>query len=789
MCDRCLIPKYGLILTLLSLMLLAVNVVQAGEVIQVGGVDAKFHLNHYGDYVADAKPVSTPEELLSQGVEFKPLDPNSHALIVSPQPDPVWLRFTLQNDSQAAKMVYLSMSYISMDYWDVFIPRDGGYRKIELGDQRPFGNRDIVIGPYVTELQVKADEKLTYYLRAQSAGQMLVPVNLYTGKAYITSSNVRTGFSLLFIGVALGLFLFSLMLGIQTRDIIYIVYSNLVLMRIFQLVISEGSIHLLLEKIPVVQQMSLVTLTTLYTCSSLLFHTYFLRFNEFYPRVNRAVLLVISGFLFIGLVLPHFHYTLAISLLRATVFLVNPFIVASAIMRIIQGYRPAALYLSAVILPIMATSYGNAAWSGQVPYLDTLPIWLGLSFSISLILFSFALSARIKALDNEKLEAENEAMQARIEAQTKSDFLAQMSHEIRTPMNGVLGISELMGKTDLNEQQQKYNRIIHSSGKLLLQVIDDVLDYSKIQAGKMTLEKIQFDPRELCVEMRQIFLAKFEEKGLAFKVDVDDGVPEYLIGDPTRIRQVLFNLVNNAFKFTTKGSITLSLKKAAAPNRYRFSVKDSGVGISESGQRNLFMPYYQTSKSITRKYGGTGLGLSICKQLCELMDGEIACTSKEGEGSTFWFDLPFSTELEKPVEKQTETDKAGHEEEAQNAVRCLHILIAEDNPVNQIVAQGMLSNLGHTFQSVTNGREAVNMIKAGQSKFDLVLMDCDMPELDGISATREIRGDENGKSVPIVALTAHALDSEINNCKQAGMNHHLTKPLKLDDLRALFRSL
>jgi hypothetical protein len=354
-------------------------------------------------------------------------------------------------------------------------------------------------------------------------------------------------------------------------------------------------------------------------------------------------------------------------------------------------------------------------------------------------------------------------------------------------MNGVLGISELMSKTSLDETQTKYNNIIHSSGKLLLQVIDDVLDYSKIQAGKMPIESIHFDPRELCDEMVEIFLTKFEAKSLTLAVAVEAGLPKTLGGDPTRIRQILFNLVNNAYKFTDKGGVKLSLTKSKTSGVYKFSVEDTGVGIPASGQKDLFLPYYQTSTSTSRKYGGTGLGLSICKQLCELMQGAIGFYSREGKGTCFWFTLPLTAVDESAVIKADTSDTTGNTESLTKNARSLHVLVAEDNPVNQIVAQGMLTTLGHTYQSVSNGREAVDLIKAKATKFDLVLMDCEMPELDGISATREIRASREGRSIPIIALTAHALEKQVENCKQAGMNHHLTKPLKLDDLREAFR--
>ncbi len=702
-----------------------------------------------------------------------------------------WFRFQSDDPKSVLADWVLEIDWPFLDWVTLYFYDASGQQVYQqtTGDKSASYQQGQVYRLPHFEFTLQPQTDYTFHLRIKTTSSVIVPITLMERHHYEDSQRNLEALYGVFFGSLLIMALYNAAISIFTRDKSYAYYvAYLLSVTFYALSITGFGQRYLWGGVPWINDQGLSLSVALSFLFGAFFVDHFLRLRQRNPWAHQAVRICQA-----------IYIVLALASLAGPEFIIVTIeqpvgLVACFLVLMVAGYEwrhgnPAAKYFLVAWLALLV---GTCAYTllllGLIPRnlftenIQMLGIWIEMLF-LSLVLADRINRSRIERLATMQalFETSKEKYEAEAEAKARSEFFAKMSHEIRTPIGGVIGIAELMKDTPLSPDQKKYLQTIANSGESLLAIVNDILDFAKMDAGKLELESISFNLSQLVEECIDIVAVRADQQKVKFVSDIDPAAPQQLMGDPVRLRQVLLNLLSNAIKFTEQGEIRLKVrcvdKSAGGSPQLEFSVTDSGIGLTDEQMARLFQPFQQADTSTTRRFGGTGLGLAICRELVELMGGKIGVRSQPGKGACFWFRVALPAAA---------PDIITNGAVASQALAGLNVLVAEDNPVNAMVVKGLLGRLGVEPVFVENGAEAFAWYQSNADKADAILMDCEMPEMDGFTASRKIREWEAARGlapVPIVALTAHSLGDFNAKCQSSGMDRYLMKPPTQDAIR------
>lgn len=558
------------------------------------------------------------------------------------QPNPIWLKGDLYNSQEERLKLFLVISAPMVDYFDFYLlDSNNDIKKIYTGNYRTFGSRAVDNRNFIFPVSIAANQTVQFYLRVQESGSLHLPIEIWSPIDYFEEYQYEQSKFTLYFGIFVTLILYNLFLWLTVRSIEYGYYVLYILSVLFIQASQTGlGSQFIWPNFPFIASIVVQVSVPFAVIFAALFSIKILKLtiHERLYKLNIFILLTATlSLLLTPLLSPHLHLKLIVFLgiIASSLFLLIGFL------KWRTGDLAAKIFTVAWFSFLLGTIIFGTTRLGLFPVntFNNEIMWVG--SIVEGLLLSFSVGARINQTRNEKAELEHEAARQEAENNAKSNFIAMLSHEVRTPINGVLGLSDLLGESKLDEEQTEFVNLIRFSGESLLTLINDVLDYSKIEAGKMAVELIETDLKNLVTSSLNTFKPLAKKFDIELVLNVTANVPDTIKSDPIRLIQVINNFISNAIKFTKKGSVVLSISVTDPKQNLRFEVSDTGIGLSQEQQNNLFQSFQQADSSTTRIYGGTGLGLFICKQLVSLMGGEIGVFSKPDEGSQFWFEIPL----------------------------------------------------------------------------------------------------------------------------------------------------
>lgn len=798
----------------LTLLLASLSSLAHATLTEIVGTDKPLNLGPSLEYFIDTEKTWSDKDVLS-GLAYTKFQSHEKAILsVGYQPNPIWIKLKLYNKTSITDRWVLDVNYAPLDNVTLYSAQSDGHYKIhQQGDHHPYENRDYASNTFPFKIHLPSYSTKTLYIKVENLSSIRIPISLSTEEVYLKhQQDIKLIYGLLF-GLMVALILFNAFLFVSTRDLGYFFY---VAYAIFFVAYQSSRFGLLTQYIWLdntwLSDRSLAfTLYGVILFSALLTQ-HFLHTKEFTPTLHKLLYIPIVYSIVatpLSLIIPNYYYVIQTAGISVSLFFI--FILFISLTNLIKGNRFARFYFPAwlcLIIGVVIDAASSFGVIGSNLFTSHISLFAG---GLEALLLSIALGDRINILQAEKDQVQQEAQKTLKQSydnlkrsnQIKDEFLATVSHELKTPVNGVIGNLELLKTTTLNNSQKDFlGNATDSAAKLAL-MVDEILGFSELETGSIKLKHEPFEFNDLIHGIQKTFVDLCNNKDLEFLVHLDAQVPGYFIGDVEKLLHLLSLVLDNAVKFTEKGKVELKIDRlnqcSELKNLIKFSVIDTGSGIPEDLQSKIFQSFYQTDASLSRKHGGLGIGLATCKQLAKLFHGDITVSSKPGAGSRFEITVELEgisqAEIKKrkqAIAKNTVQEETNSSDEPSTNLPVLRdnkietesidILIVEDNPVNQRLLVNMCRKLGYKPHTANDGHEAIHSFLV--EKVDIILMDCQMPVMDGLEATKQIRHMEKGYEIPIIAVTANTTDEDRRKCAEAGMNDFIAKPIKMTTIKA-----
>ena len=705
-----------------------------------------------------------------------------------------WIRLDLDyrpQESQDPAPWLLELAYPPLDRLDLYLPgADGKYQLAQrTGDTLPFASRPISLTNYLFDLKLAPGKPLRVYLRLESQGSIQAPLTLWSPKAYMENLPGNVYVLGIIYGVLLVMLVYNLFIFVSVRDTSYLYYILYIAsFGLYQVSVNGAGIEYFWPNSPWWANAAtpfLIGSASLFGCQ---FARSFLHTREHSPWVDRTLLALMAVGALVMLLAFSASYALS---LRLATYLALAFVVvifSAGILAWLRGMRVARYFIFAWTAFLLGGTINTLMVLGLLPNVFFTMYSGQIGSALEVGLLSLALADRINAMKEERTrilqESSRKLEQLNLELansnRLKDEFLATVTHELRTPMSGVIGSLELMQTVPMDVALAQYQQTATGSARDMMRMVNDILALIELQAGKLYPRREPFSLRGLFDSLRAQYAPRAEAKGLRFDLQLDENLPDTLEGDAGKLAQTLGYLLDNAIKFTHQGGVSLRVdgQRQSDGVALRVTVQDSGIGFETPADDALYQRFHQLDGSLTREYGGLGIGLALCRQLTELLGGQLQHHSSPGRGSRFVLEL----NLGQPAQSFSVPPRRAGGQALRRPEQCT-VLVVEDNAINQLVIRGMLLKLGYRVRTADNGSEAIDLLR--REGVDAVLLDCQMPIMDGFATCRAIRALPQGGELPVLAITAHSHSGDRERCLAAGMSDYLAKPVKFEELQTL----